>query len=115
MYVRGTLLRVLEAGFASCFEPDFWGESSESSCFFTWAEPLGVFMAGVGAKMGGEGETVRVIYKAWSRSHSLGVMKARGETDKGIASDVQTNPNSPSLNRHTVLGYRVVSWSCPPS
>lgn len=71
MNVRGTLLRVLEGGFASCFEPDFWGESSESSCFFTWAEPFGVFMAGAGVKMGREGETVRVIYKARSRSHTV--------------------------------------------
>ena len=52
MYVRGTLLRVLEAGFGSSFEPDFWGESSESSCFFTWTGPFGVFMAGAGVEMG---------------------------------------------------------------
>ena len=52
MYVRGTLLRVLEAGFGSSFEPDFWGESSESSCFLTWAEPFGVFIAGAGVEMG---------------------------------------------------------------
>ena len=52
VYARGTLLRVLAEGFASSFEPDFWGESSESSCFLTWAEPFGVFMAGAGMEMG---------------------------------------------------------------
>jgi len=52
LYVRGTLLRVLAVGFASSFGPDFWGESSESSCFFTWTEPFGVFMAGTGRGWG---------------------------------------------------------------
>ena len=70
MYVRGTLLRILAVGFASSFEPDFPGDSSESSCFFIWAGPFGVFMTETGEKMGGEEETVRVIYQAWAGPHS---------------------------------------------
>jgi hypothetical protein len=54
MHVRGTLLRILAGGFASSFWLDFPGDSSESSCFFTEAEPFGVFMTSAG-EMGEEG------------------------------------------------------------
>ena len=74
MYVRGTLLRILAAGFASSFGPDFPGDSSESSCFFTWVGPFGVFMTGTGEGMREEEETVWVIYQAWAGPHSSVVL-----------------------------------------
>ena len=69
-----------------------------------------MFMADARVKMMGDEEIVRVIYRAWSRSHRLSWCdETTGKKPPGaVASDVQTNANSPSLNRHAAILTRLI-------